>query len=92
MLPRKTELVSLPPYHFDIWQYSVDSVNTASTTRYTQFRYWNTNKVIKLELTSMMAACTLGFWNAIATSGLAIIFEITSSGESPIWSDESEKM
>lgn len=33
-----------------------------------------------------MAAWTLGFWNAKATSGLAIILEIASSGESPIWS------
>lgn len=37
-------------------------------------------------LTSMMAACTLGFWNAKATSGFAMIFEITSSGVSPICS------
>lgn len=36
--------------------------------------------------TSMMAAWTLGFWKAMATSGLAIIFEMTSSGVSPIWS------
>lgn len=36
--------------------------------------------------TSMMAAWTLGFWNAMATSGLAIILEIASSGVSPIWS------
>lgn len=33
-----------------------------------------------------MAACTLGFWNDIATSGFDIILEITSSGVRPNWS------
>lgn len=42
--------------------------------------------VLQIEHTSMIAAWILGFWNAMATSGLAIIFEITSSGVSPIWS------
>lgn len=37
-------------------------------------------------VTSMMAACTLGFWNDIATSGFDIILEITSSGVRPNWS------
>ena len=32
----------------------------------------------------MMAAWTLGFWKAIATSGLAMILDITSSGVSLI--------
>lgn len=50
------------------------------------------NKLLKLEHTSMIAAWTLGFWNAIATSGLAIIFDMTSSGLSPIWSDESQNV
>lgn len=36
--------------------------------------------------TSNMAACTLEFWKAMATSGLAIILDITSSGASPICS------
>lgn len=54
---------------------------------------WNINEVVlKLQLTSMIAAWTLGFWNAIATSGLAIIFEMTSCGESPIWSDENDNI
>lgn len=48
--------------------------------------------VLKVELTSMIASWTLGFWNAMAKSGLAIIFEMTSSGESPIWSDESDNI
>lgn len=46
--------------------------------------YW----ILPKKLTSMMAAWTLGFWNAMATSGLAIIFDMTSSGVSPIWSDK----
>jgi hypothetical protein len=42
--------------------------------------------ISQLRHASIMACWTLGFWNAMATSGLAMIFEITSSGVRPIWS------
>lgn len=48
-------------------------------------------KMLQVEHTSMIAAWTLGFWKAWATSGLAIIFAIVSSGESPIWSAKCKK-
>lgn len=59
---------------------------------------WQTGKGLKEEikraimrndfgpLTSIIAACTLGFWKATATSGFAMILATTSSGVNPICS------
>jgi hypothetical protein len=39
---------------------------------------------VKRKRTSINAAWTLGFWNAMATSGFSMILDMTSSGVSPI--------